>query len=270
MVPERVALITGGASGLGVQTAFQLADRGIHVVINYRKSYEAAKHVQKRIEAKGVRCELIQGNVACKEDCQRIVSETVDLFGRLDILVNNAGPYIFERKKLVAYSDTEWELMINGNLSAVFYLCRASIPLMRRERWGRIINFGFSHAHEAVGWRNRAAFAAAKVGLVSLTKSLALEEAEHGITVNMVCPGDIIGDHKEWSIEEARKEATFNLAPVGRPGSGEDIGRVIAFLVDDDSDFITGSIIDINGGLNVQAKQLTQNKQEYRGEGDVE
>ncbi len=267
---QRVALITGGASGLAVQTALKLADQGHHVVINYRKSFEAAKFLQKKVEEKGVRCVLIQGNVACKEDCQRMVTETIDLFGRLDILINNAGPYIFERKKLTAYSDTEWELMINGNLSAVFYLCREAIPHMRKEKWGRIINFGFSHAHEAIGWKYRAAFAAAKVGLVSLTKSLAMEEAEHGITVNMVCPGDIIGEHKEWTIEEARNERTFNLAPVGRPGSGEDIGRVIAFLVDDDSDFITGSIIDVNGGLNVQAKQLTQNKQRDYGKGELE
>lgn len=263
-----MALITGGASGLGVQTALTLAKQKIDLAINYRKSYEAAKQLQKRVEKLGVRCEIIQGNVACKEDCQRMVAETVRRLGRLDILVNNAGPYIFERKKLAAYSDTEWELMINGNLSSVFYLCRETIPLMRKARWGRIITIGFSHAHEAVGWKNRAAFAAAKVGLVSLTKSLAMEEAEYGITVNMVCPGDIIGDYKEWTIEEVRKESFFNVAPVGRPGSGEDIGRVIGFLVQEDSDFITGSIIDVNGGLNVQAKQLTQNRQNLAEEGE--
>lgn len=266
----RVALITGGARGLGVQTALALAKQNIDLAINYRKSYEAAKQLQKRVEKLGVRCEIIQGNVASKEDCQRMVAETVRRFGRLDILVNNAGPYIFERKKLAEYTDTEWELMIHGNLSSVFYLCRETIPLMRKARWGRIITIGFSHAHEAVGWKNRAAFAAAKVGLVSLTKSLAMEEAEYGITVNMVCPGDIIGDYKEWTIEEARKESYFNAAPVGRPGSGEDIGRMISFLVQEDSDFITGSIIDVNGGLNVQAKQLTQNRQRLPEEGEME
>ncbi|QZT32613.1 SDR family oxidoreductase [Caldalkalibacillus thermarum TA2.A1] len=261
-MPSRVALITGGASGLGVQTALHLAAQGIHVMINYRQSRDKALALQQRIIEQGVRCGLVQGDVSRKEDCRRMVRQTVDQLGSLDILINNAGPYIFERKKLVAYTDEEWELMINGNLSAAFYLCREAIPHMRQKKWGRIINLGFSHAHEATGWMHRAAFAAAKVGLVSLTKSLAMEESEYGITVNMVCPGDIVGPHKEQTIKQVRQERSFNLAPIGRPGSGEDIARVIAFLVQEDSDFITGSIIDINGGLNVQAKQLTRNKKE--------
>ncbi|MDQ0337775.1 3-oxoacyl-[acyl-carrier protein] reductase [Caldalkalibacillus uzonensis] len=260
---RRVALITGGASGLGLQTAKHLAMQGNDVMINYRHSRERAVQLQQRLQQEGIRCELVQGDVSCKEDCVRIVRETVDKLGSLDILVNNAGPYIFERKKLVDYTDEEWELMIKGNLSAVFYLCREAIPLMRQKGWGRIINFGFSHAHEAIAWVHRAAFAAAKVGLVSLTKSLAMEESGHGITVNMVCPGDIVGQHKEQTISEVRREHEMNLAPVGRPGSGEDIARVVAFLAQEDSDFITGSIIDVNGGLNVQGKQFTRNKQNH-------
>jgi len=138
-------------------------------------------------------------------------------------------------------------------LSSVFHFIKLAVPVMRKQRFGRIITYGFQDAEQAPGWPYRSAFGAAKAGLVSLTKSIALEEAEYGITANMVSPGDIIGDMKEVSIEKARQK-NDSYTPIGRPGSGEDIARIIAFLCDENSDFITGSVISASGGVNVLNK----------------
>lgn len=257
---QRVALVTGSASGLGVQTVIELAQQGYHIVINYRSSETKALQLKEKVEQLGVKCGLVQGDVSIKGDCQRIISQTLDEFGKIDILVNNAGPYIFDRKKLVDYKDHEWELMINGNLNSVYYLAKDVIPIMRKQKWGRIINFGFNHAGQATGWMFRSGFAASKVALVSLTKTLAQEECEYGITVNMICPGDIVGDNKEKRISEVKEGEVKNVAPVGRPGTGEDIARMVSFLCSEESDFITGSIIEVNGGLNVMGKRSTINK----------
>lgn len=251
----RVALVTGSASGLGVQTVLTLAEEGYHLAVNYRQSKQKAEHLKMKVEKMGRQCLLVQGDITLKEDCYRIVNRTVEHFGRMDAIILNAGPYIFERKKLVEYADEEWELMVNGNLNSSFYLMKQAIPYMRKQRWGRVVTFGFNHAGQASGWRYRAAFAAAKAGLASLTKSVALEESVNGITVNMVCPGDIVTEHKEKRIEEVRG-SDLHVAPIGRPGSGEDIARVIRFLCGEASDFITGTVIEVNGGQDVLNKRL--------------
>lgn len=254
---NRVALVTGSASGLGVQSVLSLAQQGFNLVINYRKSIDAASKLKQQVEdTYGVRCVLIQGDITHIEDCQRMVAQSLIAYGRLDILVNNAGPYIFERKKMVEYTYQEWEQIMTGNLSSVFYLAKEVIPIMRKNKWGRIINFGFNHAGQATGWIHRSAFASAKVGLVSLTKTLAQEECDQGITVNMICPGDIVGENKEKTIMEVREmEGVKNTAPVGRVGSGEDISRIVSFLCAEDSDFITGSIIEVTGAVDVLRKR---------------
>ncbi len=138
---------------------------------------------------------------------------------------------------------------MRGNLLGVIELDYLVLPMMRRKRWGRIIHFGFGHAAEARGWPHRAVYAAAKVGLVSFTKSLAVEEAVNGITVNMLCPGDIRGENKEKRIEDVER-GSDQESPVGRPGTGEDVARTIAFLCQSQSDFLTGNIIDVSGGLD--------------------
>ncbi len=121
---------------------------------------------------------------------------------------------------------------------------------MRKQKFGRIITYGFQDAEHTPGWKYRSAYSAAKVGLVSLTKTIALEEAEHGITANMVCPGDIIGEMKETNIITSRQIKNV-YTPVGRSGTGEDIARIVRFLCDDDSDFITGSVVSASGGVHV-------------------
>jgi 3-oxoacyl-[acyl-carrier protein] reductase len=147
------------------------------------------------------------------------------------------------------YEEEEIVGLVSGNLLGVMLLDRLLLPGMRRQRWGRIIHFGFGHAGEGRAWPHRAVYASAKTGLVSFTKTLAVEEAGNGITVHMVCPGDIRGANKERSIAEVTGERDAE-APVGRPGSGEDIARVIAFLCLPQSDYLTGNIVDVTGGFD--------------------
>ncbi len=132
----------------------------------------------------------------------------------------------------------------------MFHMLKKVIPIMRKQQYGRIITYGFQGASNAPGWLYRSAYAAAKVGLVSLMKSIAVEEAENGITANMVCPGDITGEMKEATIAEARR-VNDNKTPIGRSGTGEDIARTVLFLCDDNADMITGAVMEVTGAIDV-------------------
>ncbi|GLB61139.1 SDR family oxidoreductase [Cytobacillus sp. NCCP-133] len=251
---NRAALITGGATGIGKRTAAALAESGVHLVINYRSSQEEAVSLCKELTDKhGTKNIPIQGDISIASDCEKIVQAALRAFPAIDILVHNAGPYVHERIGMADYSFDQWNYLINGNLNAVFYLSKMLLPKMREKKWGRIITIGFDRVEAASGWIYRSAFAAAKTGAASLTKSIALEEAGNGITANMVCPGDIIGEWKEKDIEDTA-EAKDSFSPVGRPGTGEDIARVISFLADEKSSFITGGIIPVTGGKDVLGK----------------
>ncbi|KWW22419.1 3-ketoacyl-ACP reductase [Peribacillus simplex] len=251
---EKVAFITGGATGIGKRVAYSLAEKGMSIVITYRKSSKAALALVDELRKKEVKALAIQGDAASEEDCQRIMGKVLETFGHVDIFVHNAGPYMHDRKPMNEYSSEEWKYIMDGNLNGFFYFAKVLIPQMRRIGWGRVITLGFERCETAPGWIYRSAFAAAKSGLTSLTRTLAAEEAAHGITVNMVCPGDIIGEWKEQEIKVAKEEKDGTV-PIGRPGTGEDIARVISFLCEEKSDFITGSIIPVTGGKDVLGKR---------------
>lgn len=254
MLKNKVALITGSSSGIGKRIAIDLAKNGFHCLINYNTSKQEAETLCDVIrESYKVKAIAIQGDVSEPEQCEGLVNEALKYFDKIDVLVNNAGPYVHERKTTVDYSISEWNYIINGNLNSVFYLVKDIVPKMRQQQWGRIINIGFDRADTAAGWIYRGAFAAAKVGLVSLTKSLAIEEASNGITVNMVCPGEITSEMKEAEIRTSRKNFDPDT-PIGRSGTGEDISRIISFLCEENSDLITGSIITATGSKDVLSK----------------
>jgi 3-oxoacyl-[acyl-carrier protein] reductase len=250
MVQDRkVALITGSAKGLGKMTALALADQGCDIVINYRSSEKEAIQLKEAILHTGRRCFTFQADITQSGQLKDMVEAVAREWGGIDILINNAGPFIRERRLFADYASEEIRYLMNGNLISVMELDHLVLPYMRSKNWGRIIHFGFGHAAEARGWPHRAVYAAAKVGLVSFTKTLAVEEAGQGITVNMICPGDIHGLNKEKMIAEVEHEVDKE-SPRGRPGTGEDIARVIAFLCLAQSDFITGNIMEISGGLD--------------------
>ncbi|MFC7061530.1 SDR family oxidoreductase [Halobacillus seohaensis] len=246
----RHAIITAGTKGLGRKVTEYFLEAGHSVTVTYLSDRSKVDELLETYSAIKDRIQVLQVDVTKLEDLSMLVTETIKRFNRIDYLINNAGPYIFERKKLMDYSTEEWDTMIRGNLDAVFYLLRLTVPYMRKQHFGRIINYGFQGAGSASGWIYRSAFAAAKVGLVSLTKSIAFEEAEYGITSNMICPGNITGEMKESSIIEGKNKKDLNT-PIGRPATGGDIARTIAFLCEDDSDMITGTIYEVTGGLDV-------------------
>lgn len=246
----RHALITAGTKGLGKQVTEKLLHKGYSVTVTYRSDVQAMEKLQQQYKHLAHRMQFVQADVTKQEDLHKVVIKAMERFSRIDFLINNAGPYVFERKKLVEYKDDEWNEMIHGNLTAVFHLLKLVVPIMRQQKFGRIVNYGFQGADSAPGWMYRSAFAAAKVGLVSLTKTIAYEEAEYGITSNMICPGDIIGDMKEATIAKARAIADYRT-PIGRSGTGEDIARTISFLCEEDSDMITGTIIEVTGAVDV-------------------
>lgn len=247
----KLALVTGSASGLGKSAAWRLAEHGCDVAINYVHSKQAAERMVREIEAQyGVKAYAVQADVGNAAEVDVMVKTIEHTFGRtVDILINNAGPFVRERTLFADYAWEAAERLVRTNLLGVMQLDHLVIPGMRANQWGRIVHFGFAHAGEARGWPHRAAYAAAKVGLVSFTKTLAVEEAANGITVNMICPGDVRGDYKEKRIADAL-DKTDAESPRGRPGTGEDVMRVLEFLCLDASDFITGNVIDISGGLD--------------------
>ncbi|MDP5272568.1 SDR family oxidoreductase [Chengkuizengella axinellae] len=246
---NKVALVTGSAKGLGKKTALALAELGCNVVVNFVHSKTEADDLVKVIKDMGVKSTAIQADVSKFEQLQNMILQIEEQFSGVDILVNNAGPYIHERKLFYDYSLEEMNYLVHGNFLSVMQLDHLVLPNMRKKKWGRIIHFGFGLAAESRGWPHRAVYAAAKVGLVSFTKTLSVEEAEYGITVNMICPGDIRGQNKEKEIKDV--ETVYDeKSPRGRSGTGEDVSRVITFLCQPQSDFITGNIMDISGGLD--------------------
>lgn len=246
---SKLALITGGAKGLGKMTALALADAGCSIVVNYKSSSSEAKELVQQLERKGVKALAVQADITKPQELQHMASFVEQAMGTVNILVNNAGPFIRERKYFHDYDADEIQYLLQGNLLSAIQLDHIVLPGMRKLGWGRIVHYGFGRAAEARGWPHRSVYAAAKVGLVSFTKSLAVEEAEHGITVNMICPGDIRGANKEKRIEDV-KHLSDEESPSTRPGSGEDTARVVRFLCEDRSDFLTGNIIDVSGGFD--------------------
>ncbi|MDA3129808.1 SDR family oxidoreductase [Aliibacillus thermotolerans] len=249
----RHALITAGTKGLGKKVAEKLLEKGYSLTLSYRSDLQAVDRMKREWKEWQSRLQFVQVDVTRQEQLQKMVEKAMEKFGRIDMLVNNAGPYIFERKKLIDYTTEEWNEMINGNLTAMFHLLKLVLPIMRKQQYGRIVTYGFQGAQTAPAWIYRSAYAAAKSGLVSLTKTISVEEAPYGITANMVCPGVVTDEFKEAGIEKAR-EITDTNTPVGRPATGEDIARTIAFLCEENSDMITGSIIEVTGGVDVLHK----------------
>lgn len=249
MLQGKIALVTGSAKGLGKRTAIALAELGCQVAVNYVNSESEAFSLVKLLEEGGGRAMAVRADMASRADNERMIGAIEREWGTVDILINNAGPFVRERRTFDEYELDEIDYMMRGNLLGVMQLDRLVLPGMLRRKWGRIVHFGFGRAAEARGWPHRAAYAAAKVGLVSLTKTLAEEMAPHGVTVNMICPGDIRGGNKEKSIEEVAHLSDHEFPGI-RQGSGEDVSRVIAFLCSPQSDFLTGNIMEVSGGFD--------------------
>jgi NAD(P)-dependent dehydrogenase (short-subunit alcohol dehydrogenase family) len=236
-----VALVTGASRGIGRSIALCLARQGCDVGVNYQGDVAAAGEVMEQIRALGRRAVLVQGDVSLPDEAPRLVALTEAELGPLRVLVNNVGPFFF--RPLTATTERQWREVLDGNLSSVFYLCRAAIPGMRARRYGRIVNLGLSPAHTIRAATNIAAYAIAKTGVLILTRTLAAEEAHHGITVNCVSPGLIDNGH----LPPAQREWMEQRVPTGRLGQPDDVANAVAFLVSGAAEYISGANLAVAG-----------------------
>jgi len=241
----KTALITGGSRGLGRAIALAYAGQGADVAVNYRGNADAAREVATQIEGMGRRVFLIQGDTSAgREGCEAIVKETIDALGTIDILVNNAG--ITRDNLLMRMDADEWDAVIDTNLSGPFWMTRAVARPMLKARSGRIINM--SSAAGRMGNVGQANYAAAKAGLIGLTKTTARELASRGITCNALAPGLIETDLTS-DLPEAATEALKGMTPLGYIGTVDDVAAAAVFFASDEARYVTGQVLGIDGGI---------------------
>jgi acetoacetyl-CoA reductase len=246
MFDGQVALVTGGTRGIGAAITTALAKSGVRVGAGYSRGKEAAEDLQKKLEADGGQVSVHQGRVDSLEDCQRVVAEVMDRFGRVDFLVNNAG--ITVDKTVRKMTPDDWHNVLNVNLFGAFAMTKAVLEHMIERGSGRIVNI--SSVIGETGNVGQANYAASKAGLFGFTKSLALETARRGITVNVVAPG-FIGTEMVEAMPKAALDTVIEKIPQRRLGKPEEVARVVQFLLEDESSYITGAVYTINGGLDM-------------------
>ena len=239
----KVALVTGGAQGIGRAVVLMLATKGCDIGISDINK-ETAAITAGEIEKMGRRSLAIEANVARFEDGERMVKETVDGLGRIDILVNNAG--ITRDKLILRMSEEDWDAVLDVNLKGAFNCTRAALRYMTKQRSGRIVNI--ASVVGLMGNAGQANYSASKAGLIGFTKTVGREVASRGITVNAVAPG-YIDTPMTQALPEKAQEELKRLIPMVRLGTPEDVAKAVLFLVSDASDYITGQVLQVNGGL---------------------
>lgn len=236
-----VAIVTGGAKGIGRAIVVELAKKGIQVVLNYRHSEKQAIKAKQELLEHGYEIEIYQADVAKKEEVQRLVAYTKEKWGEVDILVNNAG--IDKWQLFTDMTDEDWNEMLANNLTSAFYMTKEVVPDMIRKKKGCIINI--SSIWGITGASCEVAYSVSKAGMDGLTKALAKELALSNIRVNSIAPGAIDTDMNQNLNKEERKEVE-NEIPLGRFGTPEDIAKCVMWLVEDN--YTTGQVVSPNGG----------------------
>jgi len=238
---NKVAIVTGGARGIGRAIALKLAEVGATVVVS---DIADAEPVAEEIRAMKRQSLAIPANVSLASDVATLVETTVNNYGRVDILVNNAG--IARDQLLLRMSDEDWDAVLNVNLKSVFLCTRAVLRHMIKQRWGRIISL--SSIVGIVGNPGQANYAAAKAGIIGFTRTIAREVGSRGITVNALAPGFIETKMTEQLGEEQRQELMKRI-PLGSLGSPDDVAEAVAFLASDEARYITGQVLGVDGGM---------------------
>ncbi len=244
LLDGKVALVTGASRGIGRAIALRLAEEGAKVAINYAGNTARAEEVRKEIESRGGEAFLVQADISDSKAVETMVSQVAERFGQIDILVNNAG--ITRDGLLMRMKEEDFDAVIDTNLRGVFYCTKAVSKLMMKKRSGRIVNMA-----SVVGLTGNAGqtnYAAAKAGVVGFSKSAARELASRGITVNAVAPGFIDTDMTAAMTDKA-KETTLANIPLKRMGRPEDVANAVLFLVSDQAAYITGQVVNVDGGM---------------------
>lgn len=241
---NKVALITGGTRGIGKEIAYTLAEENYDIIINYRTENEELMKLKKEIEQKRVRCLLLKGDVSNFEDCKKLVEEAINRMNHIDVLVNNAG--ITKDMLLMRMKPEDFNEVINVNLIGTFNMTKNVINYMMKERKGRIINV--SSVVGISGNAGQTNYAASKAGIIGFTKSLSKEVASRNILVNAIAPGFIQTDMTNILKENVKDEIAKTI-PLKRMGTAKDVANVVKFLVSEDSSYITGQVIQVDGGM---------------------
>ena len=240
----RVALVSGASRGIGRAVAEQLVELGVDVVVNYRSNKEAAADVVAQAEARGGKALAIQADVSELWQAKRLVADTIQRFLRLDFLICNAG--IWEGAPVDQMPEALWDKTMQVNLRGTWTLCQAAVPVMKQQRFGRIVIVSSTAGQR--GEANYSNYAASKGAQIAFTKSLAAELGPSGINVNAVAPGWVETDMSAAALDGEGREAIAKSIPVGAIATADDIARPIVFLCSDWARHITGEILNINGG----------------------
>ena len=240
----KVALITGATRGIGKQIALTLADGGYDIALNYRKEDENLINTKKEIEEKNVKCLAVKGDISNFEDTEKLVEEVIKEYGKIDVLVNNAGST--KDMLLVRMKKEDFESVIDVNLVGTFNVTKNVISYMMKARSGRIINI--SSVVGVAGNSGQTSYSASKAGIIGFTKSLAKEVASRNILVNAIAPGFIETNMTDVLKDELKEEIAKNI-PLKRMGNTQDVANVVKFLASEDSAYITGQVINVDGGM---------------------
>jgi 3-oxoacyl-[acyl-carrier protein] reductase len=243
--PRRLALVTGASRGIGRASALELAKKGFDVAVGYNSSAEAAEELCGEIAALGVLAKAFKADVR-DPSAVAALFEAVGAMGTVQVLVNNAG--VARDNLLMRMKEEEWNDVLSADLSSAFYCTKEALRGMMKARWGRIICI--SSVVGLIGNAGQANYAAAKAGLIGFAKSAAREYASKGITVNVVAPGFIETDMTRVLKEEIRS-ATLSQIPAGRMGRPEDVARAVAFFASEESGYVTGQVLAIDGGMTM-------------------
>lgn len=241
---NKVVFITGATRGIGKQIAITFARNGYDIAINYRKENEDLLSTIKEIEKNNVQCFPVQGDVSNFEDCERFTKQIVEKFGKIDVLVNNAG--ITKDTLLMRMKEEDFRNVIDVNLIGTFNVTKNVIGYMMKARFGKIINI--SSVVGVSGNAGQTNYAASKAGIIGFTKSLAKEVASRNINVNAVAPG-FIETAMTNVLKDNIKEEIAKTIPLKRMGTTEDVANVVKFLASDESAYITGQVINVDGGM---------------------
>lgn len=241
---DKVAMITGATRGIGKQIALTLANESYNIVLNYRTENDELKQLKNEIESKNVKCLAVQGDVTNFEDCKQMIESAIKEFGKIDVLVNNAG--ITKDMLLARMKEEDFKQVIDVNLVGTFNMTKNVISYMMKARNGKIINI--SSVVGIAGNAGQTNYSASKAGIIGFTKSLAKEVASRNILVNAVAPGFIETNMTDVLKQEVKDEIAKNI-PLKRMGTPQDVANVVKFLASEDSSYITGQVISVDGGM---------------------